>query len=198
MTVSSKTQVFMDGTNEPKSYLKIGQKGNMAVGLKVLPLIPGEMFNQPDKILLVCRIRVAPRQNLPPKSQNYAMPKDAFPDVSWNKSDKNRASTLLHVAIPNYQQTVEAFIADIETNLSEKIYSQITDHLKDDCLEQTRQITLCYIQERLDNIKQELVQAIGEAQETEIDGTLLDFMGASIAAALKNKNKPPKTKPTIH
>jgi|GEM_PF-3812272 len=196
--MTSKNQVLMDGTNEPESYLKIGQKGNMAVGLKILPLILGEMLSMPDKILLVCRIRVAPDKITSDQEQKYTMPKDAFPDVKWNKSDKNRASTLLHVAIPNYQQAVEAFIADIETNLSDKVYSQITDHLKDDCLEQTHQTTLNYIQERLDNIKQELVQVIGGIEVTEPTGNILDFMGSSIATALKNKNMSLKDKPEIH
>jgi len=55
-----KKYTFMDGSTSQNSYLKMGQVGNMAVGVKILGLAPSEAFGMEGKTAFVYRIRVAP------------------------------------------------------------------------------------------------------------------------------------------
>jgi len=196
---SEKKRTFMDGSASQNSYLKMGQVGNMAVGLKVLGLAPSEAFGVEGQTAFVYRIRVAPDNTK--QEPYYTTPADAFPHVEWKKSDEKRASNGVAIVFPisllgASPEGAETLLAQLEGNFSERVYTDIATQLGEECISDNRETIIAYLDEEI-GIFCQLLKKFIEGKTSAVkafseDGETLSFMEKSIKDALNSK------KPTIH
>jgi len=196
MNILSKNQVFMDGSTSKKSYLKISQMGNMAVGLKILGLAPSEVFGVTGQTIFAYKIRVAPDTATPQQGQIYAMPAEAFPNIEWQKSDATRASLGLSMFFPASLTTdstagAEIILERLESSLAERIYTDIAQHIGEEYIRENRETIITWLDQEIDTFRQLLKKFIeGKTAVTQTyseNGETLTFMENSIKQALSAK-----------
>ncbi|MBY0560030.1 hypothetical protein [Hyphomicrobium sp.] len=116
MTEAAKVPMML-GTSGKADYLAFAKKGNIALGIKPESALPGESMRVPNTVWFGARLRAAPgwglfsgkegADNVVSFQKTYAKPGDAFPNVTWEKSDNDRASTTIGILLPGSSRTVE-------------------------------------------------------------------------------------------
>lgn len=129
---------MMDGSSSSKSYLLFGRKGNMAVGIKIGPVMNGNMVGSPGNTWFGLKLRVAPGGDLLESDANegvvalknhvtYKDPAEAFPEITWDKKHHTRCSTVIGVIVRGSPKgELQAFVDQIIDN---KLASKISAYL---------------------------------------------------------------------
>ncbi len=133
---------MMPGSDTGNTYLLIGRKGNMAVGIKPETFKSGGDFGSPGNTWFGAKLRVAPGGTILASEEKtvvtmkdkivYEKPADAFPTIKWSKSDPTRASTVLGILlkgdIAGGSEGMLAFVDHLTTGkLSSKVATYMID-----------------------------------------------------------------------
>lgn len=121
----SDAPLMMQGTYGKHDYFVIARKGNMAVGVKPNSISPGKPKGHPGCVWFGARLRVAPVgtlfadekgvDNVVQFQQKYDKPAEAFPDVVWEASNSERASTTVGALL---RGTLDATLEEAEPLLT--------------------------------------------------------------------------------
>jgi len=99
---------MMRGSGGAMDYAVVARKGNMAFGVKPLAAMPGAARGLPGTTYFVVRVRAAPagdlfdegeEGNVVKLGQKFKLPREAWPNIEWMKTDKDRASTILSMFV---------------------------------------------------------------------------------------------------
>lgn len=100
---------MMPGSTTGETYLLLGRKGNMAIGIKPTVVMKGEAFGSHGTTWFGSKLRVAPGGGLLEDEEGtvvslankvkYDRPKDALPNITWDNDGSDRASTTIGVLL---------------------------------------------------------------------------------------------------
>lgn len=131
---------MMPGSDTGNSYLLIGRKGNIAVGIKPETFKSGGEFGSVGNTWFGAKLRVAPGGALLNNTEQtvvslkdkmtFDKPADAFPEIKWSKSDHSRGSTVLGILLKgDIAGSKEELIGFLEHLEPGKLSAKVADYM---------------------------------------------------------------------
>lgn len=133
---------MMPGSTTGMSYLLLGRRGNMAIGIKPTVVMKGEAFGSDGNTWFGSKLRVAPGGDMFEDSsgpvvsladaQKFERPKDALPNITWDNDGRSRASTTIGVLLKGSpdgsEDEMKSFLEQIDNGaLAKKMASYIVE-----------------------------------------------------------------------
>jgi hypothetical protein len=137
----------MDGTGSKQSYVVIGRRGDVGLGVKPYPMVRGDHANGPkDTVLLNVRLRSAKLpKNTEQASEGNVTSMDAhkeyglteaWPNIEFLRADEDRASTTIGLFVRGEAKDEEGLLAllqklhdgDYVERLATKLIDMAGDH----------------------------------------------------------------------
>lgn len=148
-SAAQKEWKMMPGSTSGATYLLLGRKGNMAIGIKPTVVMKGDAFGSPGNTWFGSKLRVAPGGKLFEEetsnvvsignAQKFDRPKEALPDITWDNDGYERASTTIGVLLKGEPdgnpESMQNFLGQIDNGaLAKKMAAYIVqlvgvDHL---------------------------------------------------------------------
>ncbi|WP_162742355.1 hypothetical protein [Nitratireductor sp. OM-1] len=164
---------LMPGSSSGMTYLLLGRRGNMVIGIKPTVVMRGEAFGSPGNTWFGSKLRVAPGGDLIEQddgpvvslanAQKFSRPSEALPDVSWDNNGSQRASTTIGVMLEGApdgtDEELKEFLKNLEDgSLSAKMTAYVVNLVGEENLKTSKELITEWFDYHYGEIKQALLK----------------------------------------
>lgn len=163
---------MMVGTTGYADYMAFAKNGPFALGIKPVLAVDGTQLGVPGSTWFAARMRSASSKALfeEPETSIVAFKKmpqtheEAWPNITWEKNDKERASTTIGVMIQGAPTSKEGTLTLIDNLGNKKLATQIVDYLEKICGKENfaieRETAIAWFDEIYDEYAKKLKQVV--------------------------------------
>lgn len=129
---------LMLGTSGYKDYMAFARTAGMALGIKPAAVADGGRFGVPGTTWFGARLRSAPdagvfqevEGNVVKLQKLAEFPADAWPQITWDKKNKHRASTTIGIFLNGNSSTIESAKLLISQIDDKKLATKMVEYLE--------------------------------------------------------------------